>query len=430
MNILFLILLFFPVVCYPILVLTLPVSQSLHHSAIVPLVSALIVFFLKFFKIFELEFPVSKRSSPSKIYSVCILFLLGFSIYFFQLRTSIEPLGMWDAWAMWSPKTKYLVSQFFAGEKIDLDLREWPHPDYPLGYPLFASFFGILSGKWSPIIQVYASFYFYFLGFYFFIRMRRSLWISALVLLIYCTFFKWIMLSTDLCADLPLSVYFSFCFYFLIERIGIDRLKFRTQRVAFGFFFGALSFWKNEGFVLALVLFAAFSIQLYEIEGKNCYRKLSFFALGFLSAVCFVLFQKLNSPSALPNDFIQNEDVLSSILKLGTRLTSIDRWNIVMAEKIRFQLRLAHGFYILIFAYSFIFGKKEVRFGVILLLLLSLLYDLFFVITNADLQWHLETAYDRIHFHFFLPSLICLSLASEDEGKMTENPPKFQNEAV
>lgn len=420
MNILFLVLLFFPVFCYPILILAFPVFQSLNPFIFIPIIGIVIASLLKFSKIFEVQFPDSKATAPSKIHLILIILLLGFSVYFFQLRTSIEPLGMWDAWAMWSPKAKYFVSQFFAGEKIDFHLTEWPHPDYPLGYPLFSSVIGILSGGWAPIVQVYASFYFYFLGFYFLARMKYSHWNSLLVLLTYCTFYKWLMLSTDLCADLPLSIYFAFCFYFLVAKIGIDRIRLNTQRIAFGFLFGSLSFWKNEGVVLAIVLFAAFSIQLYAIERNNCYRKLLFFAIGFVSAVFFVFLQKLSSASALPNDFIQNGDVTSSILQFWTRLISADRWNIVMAEKFRFQFKIVYGFYILIFAYSLYFGKKEVRLGVLLLTLLSILYDLFFVITNADLQWHLETAYDRIHLHFFLPSLICLSLASGEEESVDD----------
>ncbi|WP_147455807.1 hypothetical protein [Leptospira yasudae] len=156
-------------------------------------------------------------------------------------------------------------------------------------------------------------------------------------------------------------------------------------------------------------------IQSYTIDGKDCYRKLSFFLIGFAIAIFFVFFQKMSSASALPSDFIQSGNSKGSFIKLLENLTSTDRWGVVIAEKIRFQFKTTYGLYIVIFAYSLFFGKKEIRYGAILLAMLSLLYDLFFVVTNADLSWHLQTAYERIHFHFFTAFLVCFALSEKQQ---------------
>lgn len=403
-----------PIFCYPTFLIIFFFHTTVYSFFII-ISSVVVLISFQISKLFEIEIFNFNSNSISKTLFIFAILMLGFAVYFFHLRTSIEPLGMWDAWAMWSPKTKYFVTQFLSGKKIELQLTKWPHPDYPLGFPLFASVLGILWKTWTPWTQIIASMYFYFLGFYLLIRIKASFWSSVFSLLIYCTFYKWMMLSSDLCADLPLSVYFGLIFYILFGSKEIYNLRFNTQGTVFGFLLGTISFWKNEGLILSAVLFFILIIRSFKIFTKDFYQKATFFAVGFIIALSFILFQKMNSASPFPEDFIRNESPISSLFQLIENLTKLDRWKMVMNEMIRFHLKTVFGFYIFAFIYCLCYGNKEVRLGIAVLTFIYFVYDLLFIITNVDLNWHLVTAYERIHLHLFLPFLICLSVASLEQ---------------
>ena len=322
---------------------------------------------------------------------------LGFLVFAIYLIDR-SPIFEWDARSIWFFHAKQL---FFSGRMLPQDAKDysWAHPGYPLLYPAVLSFFSSF-GPWDERRAAVAiSVLFAALSSLVFMLARRTLgrWPGAVFASIPVLYLFAPVVGgyadgyVTLCL---LIAVFGFC---------------NDDTEGFGWL-GAFSaaMIKREGFVLAFVLCAAHTV----ISDPSRRRRWSHRALIFAGFV----------PPALQSLWIKHLGVVDAYAtaKLPTqahefwsRLVTI--WDAVRAQTwARTPAKI--GLVGLLLSLVFVRNWRRSRGGAVVSLTgmaaLAFTYSVF-MITPADLSWHLGTALGRVISHdWFLLALGGVLLAS------------------
>jgi hypothetical protein len=345
---------------------------------------------------------------------------LGLSVFAAICAYLNNPLGDWDAWAIWNQRAHFL---FLAGEQWrQAFLPVFPHHDYPLLLPCSnARFWSYLGAehRWVP----------WFLGNLFTfaavgmlvagvarLRSKSQGLLAGLILLGMISFLK---LGTSQFADVPLAFFFLSAVLLLAIYDASERPN-RGFLVLSGLAAGLAAWTKNEGLLFILALLTARCIIAWRWNCvKKTFKEIICWGAGALPLIAVILIQK--AFLAGKNDIVSNQDWNASL----TRISDPSRYWYITQALFVYAFRIAKPIAVVLPLSILLLGPAKNRPRGTLVLpaastVISLMlagYFMVYILTPNDLHWHLATSADRLLLHL-CPSCILilfLYLATPEE---------------
>lgn len=336
----------------------------------------------------------------------------------FVLRSLNHALGGWDAWAFWNMRARFLT----AGAAWPRGFSEaigWSSPDYPLLLPASVARVWTYLGGPDPIGPAAVAFVFTFatLGVLWgALRMLRgpAHALAGSLLLLATAYF--VRHGAAQYADVPLGFFFLTALALLVvfEEAPGEGGRQRLAYAALAGLAAGLAAWtKNEGLLFLACLVAArlFAAWLPGRErGAPLRRGLRAFVLGIAPALLILVYFKL--ALAPPNNF-----VAAQALEATTdRITDPGRSAAISRSLLRTVLHQDGLVALLLPACAALFGVRlqalrhtGVRTAVLTLVLMLGAYFVVFLVTPADLTWHLSVALKRLLLQLW-PSTIFVAM--------------------
>lgn len=363
----------------------------------------------------------NSRPRPRTGFLVAAVTSVAGLIASFWIRCAREPLGRWDAWAVWNAHARILD---LAGHNWPEAIRASAHPDYPVLLPLTVARIWHSVGAeptWVPAL----------IGFLFLVGTitilygtlgvicQRDAGCVALVVLGMHSGVP--VVASSQYADWPLA-------YFLTACLGLMLLGRRTILLA-GLMAGLAAWTKNEGLLFALVLSLTFAVL-----DRRALRAL---LPPVVLVMAVVLWYKWTVH--IFNDLFQQSGKsliagLSDPRPLLVRVTDYHRLRLIVSS-FRHQL-LDFGVFlvpavILALQPSRTAEWLDLRLQVrpvralvacaVTLLLMVVGDAAIYVITPANVQWHLTTSVDRVFVQLWPATVLCVLAAimsSETTGPL------------
>lgn len=240
-----------------------------------------------------------------------LFWIIWFSLYLIinYLAQKQHPFGEWDAWAIWNLKLKFLLFSDTPWPDILHNLHKHTHPDYPFLLPCMNTWVYTMSSSHFPFLATMKTSVLFTMGCAWLLYagtaqfMRRELaYFISLTILINPYF---MFLSTSQYADIILA------FYLLAALITlILTIRYQEARMAFlfGCILGLMTFLKNEGLVMAILLILLSG--LYAIVKKAPQEKFNLkvfknILIGFIiftsATIYFKLFMAPANHDIIPN---------------------------------------------------------------------------------------------------------------------------------
>jgi hypothetical protein len=304
---------------------------------------------------------------------------------------------MWDSWAMWNAKAKDFTLDFIEGNSYKFFRESWAHPGYPTFIPLQISFIAINIRYFSEFISYFTN-YFYLIFFFFMMIKNFSEYKSSNIYRL-VTFLPFLLISlinqaSDLCADFPLSIFFCFSIYLIINKVEFETKLRDAYFILLGIIIGILPLIKNEGiFFLFSLLLIYFIHEGFKLKLRNYSNLL----ISITFPLIFLVYYKLNAPEFNP--------VQISFNHILTIIFDIERYKLILIAIVFFHTTYLFLFIPLIFLYFFI-KKYKLSYLYFTVLILYILFNIIFLITPENQIWHIQTAYFRLNMQlvpaFFL----------------------------
>ncbi len=349
-----------------------------------------VIYILKFRKEIFADFP--KKISISSG-TIVFSFLSLYGIYLFKIF-SIK-YGGWDAFAIWNSHSKFLANSELWGNMLDPALK-WSHNEYPLLFPSFTAMFWRLTDTCNPIIPVINSLIF-------FITLLSILYksvsgkvgkiLSLVAIILIITNTDIIIKISSQYADSVVALFYLITLFLLYKLKNEDKKSFILIGIV-----ASLNCWiKNEGFVF----FVLVSIVLFINNIKNirvflnyCYGAVPLFLLH------------------LSYGYFYTE-------KSDLSTTSYDQLLLYIKDPLRYEIILKKLESLINFEFALIpicvficllFLKRKAIKELPLLIIgaIFIAYCTFFVITPFDINWHLDTALDRLILQCY-PSILMIT---------------------
>jgi hypothetical protein len=335
-----------------------------------------------------------------------------------------EPLGEWDAWAFWNQRARFL---FRSGEAWQQAFRPaFNHPDYPLLLPATTARCWTYLGSdppWVPWL-VGSLFTFATVGVLVCgVALLRSLsqgLLAGMVLLGTVTFLRW---GAAQYADVPLAFFFLATVLVLAlydatrKRVPGKRLPHRPQPALLlvaGLTAGLAAWTKNEGLLFVIVVVASRSVIAWRAgqgqlcaaaiarhwRGKRLLGDLAACAATLLPIMGVVMLLKMCvAPAADDNLFLS-----SSREAMFARILDPSRYLAVAEGFARSVYRVAKAFTVVLPICFLLLGSRGDRrrtpvglpaaAAVFCLMLVG--YLGVYLLTPYDLEWHMQTSFDRL----------------------------------
>jgi hypothetical protein len=343
---------------------------------------------------------------------VLLLVFLAVSALVYRVR----PHGIWDAWAIWNLRARFLVRAGGEWAAAFSPFIQWSHPDYPLLLPsLVARAWSYLSRE-STLAPLFVS-----VGFGLIttgllgaalraLRSRAQGWIAAAVLL-GTPFF--LFQGPSQLADLPLG------FFLLLSLTSMalhDRLEDAGPglMILAGLAAGLAAWTKNEGLLFLLALLAARAAAFWLCRANPFVRRRWVpILIGFLPVLLVLLVFKV--ALAPPNDLMAGQGwtvTLKRILSLkrhgyvawrmAKELMDVGRWGVFIVALPWYGLFVG--------AHSDRRSRLTILTAVLTLALVLIGYHLIYVTTPLSLSWHIETSLSRLYIGLWPSVLFTLFL--------------------
>jgi len=375
---------------------------------------------------FKSEPPSSggRYRAASVVFLVVSLFVAGL----FIVRVRDSPRGGWDAWAIWNLHARFL---YRGGERwTDMFTAPffWAHLDYPLLVPSLVASGWTLVGSDTTAIPSFVAFIFTFgtlalLVTSVFCLANGGRGIAAgLILLATPDFF---LQGTYQMADVPLAFYIllTIVLFYLSDKFENDGLLLALAGLSAGF----AAWTKNEGLLFLVVITVRFLAGIHK-PLRIIWREIGMFCCGLAPVLWIVVaFKSLLSP---PNDIVSGTGLFAAHLKDPERYAQIGAYFVhgiaVFGGAIVNPLIAVAAYLIYIRLSSADSHTVRKQLGTISVLALMLTgYFFVYVVTPNDLDWHLDTSFQRLLLHLW-PTLVfcvaCSGLGLEGRAVVADAP--------
>lgn len=363
-----------------------------------------------------------RRSFLDGLLTLGFLLAVGLAAYGFLYRSVREPHGLWDAWAIWNLRARFL----FRGSEYWRDglspLLSWSHPDYPLLVPGIVARGWTFAGGETTAVPIVVDLLFTFAtagvlaAAVWGLRGRTQGMLAGLALL-GTPFF--VAHGAAQYADIPIAGYLLASLALLHQADQAPREVGGTYALA-GLLAGMAAWTKNEGLLFLAVLLVAHVVSvLRRAAWSREWQRLAAFGAGALPMLLMVTaFKVFLAP---PTDLVagQSLDTIIGRLAEPSRYLQVasafakefldrGKWNI---------LPVVLPFYGLLLGVRGGGGTAPGRdaeragarqrlattWGALALMMAG--FYLVFLLTPRDLAWHLRTTVDRIFLELW-PSLL------------------------
>jgi hypothetical protein len=338
-------------------------------------------------------------ASGSRVVAIGFALILAAGAVLFAVRVRLEPLGMWDAWALHNYKARHLGLAFLEGRPVDLFPGFWE--GNPALFSVQIATLAALFGGWHQAIPIGAAFFSYALTALVLFSAAKASGPGSpeeklLFLALALAFPGVISNASDQCADAP------FALAVLIAAWGLlrvseefpERVRSRGSWIL-GFAVGTAAAIKNEGALLAFLFLPCASIRLLRRGDRSrgaIVLASALPGLAYFLCVKWSLGRIYFSPPDLP-------------VLVGNALDPARYAD--LAGRFARQYLVQTGGAALIAA---IVAWRRHRFAALVCLLGFLSYHLVFIAVPREFAWQAEVAYARVTLHF-LPALCFLALA-------------------
>jgi len=253
--------------CAVILFLFLCFYGQFHQGFVISL-NLLLLLVLSIFHIFyppkqisEISYAPPHLTNPVRFYIIAISLWVIF-LSMIAILAQQYPYGGWDAWGLYNMKAKFIIYGEMFWKRLATELHWHTQPSYPILLPLINSWiFSVFQtnlirvASTTAIVFCAGTGFLMYAGLSRFIRKELALLGSILLM----SNHWWIFWSTTQYADILLG-------YFLLANIILLALLFKEKNTNLSFFtgifLGLMTFAKNEGIVILLLLFSLSSIHL------------------------------------------------------------------------------------------------------------------------------------------------------------------------
>lgn len=338
----------------------------------------------------------------------------------FLHQTIREPDGMWDAWAIWNLRARFL---FFGDSHwhnaFSPLLGQQAHLDYPLLIPTSVArswnYLGINCIHAPALIAALFTLATAVVLFAVLYRIRTPLQaLFAGTMLLLTPFFGFFGASQY--ADVPLAFFIvttlAFGFLFDDARAQGQPARYGLLVIA-GLLLGCALWTKNEGGLLMLCVGLTRLLHaLLQRRGTAFVREFAYIVLGTLPFLLAEAAFKITFPAS--NDIIAGQQADITL----ARLTDLSRYGMIVRHwcSIYVNSNTWGLLNILLPLYPLVMGVRVPRtaaltvpFGTLVFIAAG--YFLIYLITPADLSWHLATSMERLFVHLYPLLLFTLAVA-------------------
>lgn len=320
------------------------------------------------------------------------------------------PHGAWDGFAIWNSHARYL---FRAGPTWQDHLQNTFHGDYPLFLPSMVARLWRYAGNDVPtlggLFGILLAFSSVFVVGTVLTELRGAL-TGVVMALTLSTTPSYMIHGTYQQADVPLSV-------FILSTIALLYLSFESDQnprgvlVLAGFMAGCAGWTKNEGLLFILATALVLLSPLFR-KPKTTLRRVALFSAGLLLPLAVHIFFKV--AIAPQNDLIDGR----AYGEIAQKILTVNRHGIIFSAFLRTSWTFGgwgvHAA-IPILAFLALAGHHRQalrsfgwRAGVAILAIVLVGYYWVYVLTPADLVWHLESSLSRLMIHLW-PSVVLLA---------------------
>jgi hypothetical protein len=327
-----------------------------------------------------------------------------------------EPLGFWDAFAIWNLKARFF---FFEGgehwQRAFSDIISWSHTDYPLLLPLNVSRLWTYSGTPDQAVSALLAITFSTLTLailYAAIAQTKGRSIAFLGSLALLASPQFMAQTPWQVSDIPTAAFLATSLALILESARRTRDG-HPMLIAAGVAAGAAAFTKNEGLLFALAIPFALAVVGPAAQWRERMTEVLQFAKGLALPLALLLALKLamGGENDLAADLTWQS--LTQVLDLSRHqliITSFAKMTLMLVGLPLLTLLLAMGFWLGIPRHS---THSRYLAACTLALTLQLAgYYVIYLITERDLAWHLGTSNLRLLIHLWPSTLLLFFVAT------------------
>lgn len=379
----------------------------------------------------EAEWPAPDAlpTATRRLLTAGILALTAWRVAPCLIAAAEQPHGQWDAWAIWNLRARFLFRGVTHWTDAFSEHLYRFHPDYPLMLPGAVAHGWFAAGAETPLVPILLGILFAFatvLLLYFGLAAARNEWRGGLAALTLLTTPLFLFHASSQYADVPLGFFFlaTTALLCLHDRMPAGH---SPLLVLAGISAGLAAWTKNEGlFFLGAVAVAGLLVRCRRGRTAALLRDGQAFLLGLLPVLTVVAIFKLGYAPA--NDLV----AASQSAGVGARLGACSRHVQIGQDFLRRALEFGHWTRLspipfnpvpLLLGWLVLTGTRvETRdrpgaATAALALGLTLAgYFGAFLVTPADLRWHLETAGDRLFLQLWPSALFLCFLVLPSPG--------------
>jgi hypothetical protein len=340
-----------------------------------------------------------------------------------------NPLGDWDAWAIWNLRAKFLAGPGAAWKGALSPLLAHSHPDYPLLSSGFVAMVWKAFGRAAPWVPQLTGFL--FLGMVFallagalsILRGLTAALLAGFVLLVSTSF---LFLATMQYADLPLSFYYLAALALLM--LGSAKPAAAPLCLALSGTFASFAAWtKNEGVpFVVLLLLCVVAVEWRALGLRPALASAKRYVLGAAPVLALVACFKLFLAPAADPLLRQSAAQVAHKLADPGRYAQIGK--ALAFQVYHFGLPSSHPLLLLaILALALRFRidqphARALRASALALALVFASYCGVYVITTNDLAWHLDTSLARLYGQVWPGVLLLAFLVLNAPGAAGPSP--------
>ncbi len=359
--------------------------------------------------------PTSLAPAIDRLLAAACSAALVVNGYIALQRFRDEPLGFWDAFAIWNLKARFF---FFEGgehwQRAFSDIITWSHTDYPLLLPLNVARLWSYSGHPDQSISALLSISFATLALailYAAIAQTKGRPIAFLGALALLASPQFMAQTPWQISDIPTAAFLATSLALILATTS-HPTESRRLLIAAGIAAGAAAFTKNEGLLFALTIPFALIVVGPRTQWRDRTTEALQFAKGLALPLALLLALKLTTggESDLAADFswnsltrvfdpIRHQLIITSFFKMTLMLAGLPLLVLLLAMAVWLRFPTSAN------------NSRHLAACTLALTLQLAGYYFIYLITERDLAWHLGTSNLRLLTQLWPSTLLLLFTA-------------------